>query len=107
MPKYIVPFKQLAAYRVEWEVETDTPERARELVSKGYGTEIHHERIEWLDDIDWEAYSVEEKDEDSPADDDFICEHCGAIFDVEESVKPYGKKGPMLCATCADKEEVE
>lgn len=37
-------------------------------------------------------------------DDDFICERCGGIFDVEDSVKPYGKKGPMLCTSCAEKE---
>lgn len=37
-------------------------------------------------------------------DDTFICERCACIFDIEESVKPYGKKGPMMCAACAEKE---
>lgn len=37
--------------------------------------------------------------------DSFICESCGYLFDVDDSIKPQGKKGPMICVTCADKEE--
>jgi hypothetical protein len=42
-------------------------------------------------------------------DDSFMCECCAGVFDIEESVKPYGKKGPMMCEACAeaDEEEVE
>jgi hypothetical protein len=35
------------------------------------------------------------------ADDEFRCEGCQRVFDVEDSVKPAGKKGPMYCEACA------
>lgn len=35
-----------------------------------------------------------------PRDDEFVCDACGGIFDVEDSFKPQGKKGPMICPKC-------
>jgi len=34
-------------------------------------------------------------------DDEFQCESCGNIFDVEDGIKPDGKKGALYCTGCA------
>jgi hypothetical protein len=37
-----------------------------------------------------------------PADSDrFVCDGCHKKFDIDDSIKPLGKKGPMLCPGCA------
>jgi len=38
--------------------------------------------------------------EDLADDDKFQCERCGGTFDNDYSVKPEGKKGPMICEGC-------
>jgi hypothetical protein len=71
-------------YDVFWEV-SDTPN-------------IDHDYLE--------AQEVELLEVRVP-DDSFMCECCAGVFDVEESVKPYGKKGPMMCEACAEADEEE
>lgn len=35
--------------------------------------------------------------------DEFRCEQCKDVYDIEDSVKPNGKKGPMICVECSQK----
>jgi len=41
------------------------------------------------------------KGREGPGEDEFLCEGCNQIFDVEDSIKPSGKKGGMYCPDCA------
>jgi hypothetical protein len=34
--------------------------------------------------------------------DEFRCEKCKQVFDIENSVKPEGKKGPIICVECSE-----
>ena len=48
------------------------------------------------------ATSAANKAANDPADDDmFVCDRCGGVFDIEDSIKPEGKKGPIVCPACA------
>jgi len=36
-------------------------------------------------------------------DDMFECDECHRVLDIDDSVKPAGKKGPMLCGACSSR----
>lgn len=56
------------------------------------------------DETDWSGLGLP-PDPIELADDQFQCERCGAVHDIEDSVKVGGKKGAMLCPTCAQQGE--
>lgn len=41
-----------------------------------------------------------------PNADEFVCDECGKIDDIENSHKPEGKKGKLICTACYIKQTI-
>jgi len=77
----------------------------------GIANQVLVPEVTYLEDSIFE-HTVEELEDTArifdPVDDDkFQCEICKQIRDIDDSMKPLGKKGGMICVSCSNAKEIK